>query len=122
MSIWSDKIREIREKYGSEYLLRQLAEESAELAQAALKLIRAKRKETPVTVQEARADLVKELADVSNMFDAVFRVLLEPGEQDAVREISTMKQLRMYDRLMNGGGDDGQTETGLEILGGADLP
>lgn len=45
--------KEILDKYGEEYILRQLAEECNELAQAALKYIRAKRGETPMRVDEA---------------------------------------------------------------------
>lgn len=48
-------------------LLEQLAEEAAELSQAALKLIRASgysNNPTPVTEQEAEANLEEELHDV----------------------------------------------------------
>ena len=49
-----DRMNEIVKKYGEEYMLRQLAEECNELSQAALKLIRARRKETPMREDEAR--------------------------------------------------------------------
>ena len=41
----------------------QLAEEAAELSQAALKYLRVIRAETPVTEQEARTHLIEEIAD-----------------------------------------------------------
>lgn len=48
-------------------LLEQLAEEAAELAQAALKLIRVRGNgnPTPVTVVDAEAALIEELSDVA---------------------------------------------------------
>lgn len=49
-----------------EELLCQLAEEASELAQAALKLRRAMTGDnpTPVTIEQARKNLIEELADV----------------------------------------------------------
>ena len=55
-------------------LLEQLAEESAELAQAALKLIRAEglsANYTPISIEDAECKMVEELADVLT----VWRVL-----------------------------------------------
>lgn len=54
-------------------LLEGLAEESSELAQAALKLIRANGTNnfTPVTVDEARKNLVEEIGDVAMIIDAL---------------------------------------------------
>lgn len=87
-------------KYGEDYLLRQLAEECAELAQAALKVIRARHGETPVTPEEARAKLLEEIADVMVM---AAMVLEDDGEIDAVDEIMDAKAERMLYRLaMNG--------------------
>lgn len=58
----------INSKLTEEEILCQLAEEAAELAQAALKLIRAKKQTnvTPVTVNEATDKLLEEMADVQN--------------------------------------------------------
>lgn len=53
-------------KTPKEYRLRILAEEAAELSQAALKLIRAIEGDTPVTETEAMANLIEEAADVLN--------------------------------------------------------
>ena len=51
-------------RYGDEAMLRLLAEECSELAHAALKMVRVMHGETPVTHEEAHANLVEELADV----------------------------------------------------------
>lgn len=89
-----------RKKYGEDYLLRQLAEECAELAQAALKVIRARHGETPVTPEKARAKLLEEIADVMVMMDLV---LEDDSEIDAVDEIMDAMAERMLYRLaMNG--------------------
>lgn len=60
-------IEEIRDKVGEAELLAQLAEEAAELSQAALKLRRKLdgRNPTPKTERELRANLDEELADVT---------------------------------------------------------
>ena len=54
------------ENIGTTAMLEQMAEEAAELAQAALKLARIKRGEnpTPVTEEEAWKHLVEEYTDV----------------------------------------------------------
>lgn len=57
------------------YMLRQLAEECCELSQAALKLVRANKGETPVSVPKARRKLVEEMADVKIMFNIVYTLL-----------------------------------------------
>lgn len=88
------------EKYGEDYLPRQLAEEGAELAQAALKVIRARHGETPVTPEEARAKLLEEIADVMVMMDLV---LENDDEVDAVEEIMDAKVERMLYRLTTAG-------------------
>lgn len=78
-------------------ILAQLAEESAELAQAALKLRRAMDdvNPTPVTEAEAWENLIKEYADVS----LCLGILLT--NQDAVRafSISREKAARWRKRL-----------------------
>lgn len=54
------------EKIGTPAMLEQLAEESAELAQAALKMSRVIRGENPTnkTAKEAQANLIEEYSDV----------------------------------------------------------
>lgn len=65
----------IREALGEDELLCQLAEEAAELAQAALKLRRSitGTNPTPVTTMEAEANLVEELADVQLVAEVLDR-------------------------------------------------
>ena len=73
----------IAERIGTPAVLEQLAEECAELAQAALKLARIIRQEnpTPVSYDTAYANLVEEIADV--------RVVVEVLE-DTIGEINTL--------------------------------
>ena len=90
---------QIVEKYGEEYILRQLAEECAELNQAALKMIRAQRRETPVLPLEARDKFIEELADVHVMLKAARR-LLSLEEKMKLHTVSMSKEARMYDRML----------------------
>lgn len=71
-------------KTPKEYRLRILAEESTELAQAALKMIRAIEGDTPVSEAEALSSLIEESADVLNglivtltrkQWDSVIRIM-----------------------------------------------
>lgn len=71
-------------KTPKEYRLRILAEESAELSQAALKMIRAIEGDTPVSEAEALSSLIEESADVLNglivtltrkQWDSVIRIM-----------------------------------------------
>lgn len=68
-----DPLEVIREALPCEELLCQLAEEAAELSQAALKLRRAYTgiNPTPVTVQEAYEGLLEEIGDVTNALVAL---------------------------------------------------
>lgn len=65
--------------------LEQLAEEAAELAQAALKLSRILRAEnpTPATEENARKNLIEEIADVMVVVDSLAdtRMLRDIGEK-----------------------------------------
>ena len=80
-------------------LMAQLAEEAAELAHAALKLRRAidGTNPTPATVEEARAAMIEEAADV------LLLVMPSPEEQkqvlEQIREIQDVKLRRWADRL-----------------------
>lgn len=78
-------------------LLAQLAEECAELSQAALKLRRALTgiNPTPVTAEEARANLVEEIADILNVSD----LLLEIDDVDEIYDIVQRKRERWLKRL-----------------------
>ena len=73
----------------------QLAEESAELAQAALKAIRAVNGDTPVTIREARERLLEEIADVRVCCD----VIVTETERAKGRAICQRKRKRWSDRI-----------------------
>lgn len=76
----------------------QLAEESAELAQAAIKMIRAQNGDTPVSIEEASANLMEEIADVSVCMTAVSDIV-SPKE---ICEIITKKAHRWATRINAG--------------------
>lgn len=87
----------IRDQLPEEELLAQLAEEAAELAQAALKMRRVMdgRNPTPVRISEAWADLQEEIADVLNCL----QVLDISTDDQEYRETIRQKQERWVGRL-----------------------
>lgn len=87
----------IKQHIPQDELLAQLAEEAAELSQAALKLRRALTgiNPTPVTAEEARANLVEEIADILNVSD----LLLEIDDVDEIYDIVQRKRERWLKRL-----------------------
>ena len=93
-------------KYGKKYILRQMAEECCELAQAALKYIRADRKETPMRIDEAIEHLTEEIADVRLMIDAVSATVLSERDVDDVRAIKEQKFDRWKTRMVDGDMDE----------------
>ena len=93
-------------KYGKEYMLRQLAEECSELSQAALKYIRAARKETPMRIDEAIEHLTEEIADVRLTIDAVLVTVLPERDVDDVQAIKEQKLDRWKKRLIDGDMDE----------------
>lgn len=93
-----DRLNEkIKQHIPQDELLTQLAEESAELSQAALKLRRALTgiNPTPVTVDEARKSLVEEAADVYN----VLGLLLDAADNAEIYSIIRRKKARWLNRL-----------------------
>ena len=85
--------------------LEQLAEEAAELAQAALKLIRAMSDSdnpTPIDAKTAWGNVLEEMADVQLCFDVLIEERPE-GERCAFREdielVKRAKRLRWIERL-----------------------
>ena len=96
------RMKEIVKKYGEEYMLRQLAEECTELAQAALKLIRARRKETPMREDEAKEHLIEEVADVTVMLKGLYDTMFDTSMMDAVNDFHIEKVNRMYMRMLDG--------------------
>lgn len=104
MSFLSEKrpllgCREMVERTSEEYMLRQLAEECTELAQAALKVIRAANRETPVHTRDARLALVEEVADVKVMLRIFDSAVLTAAEVKHVGEIQAAKMQRFSDRI-----------------------
>ena len=89
----------VRRYLDQEELLTQLAEESAELAKAALKLRRAYMgvNPTPVTAQDAHENLMEEIADVSNCLAALG--FDHSIDQMRVSRIAAEKLVRWADRL-----------------------
>ena len=87
----------IKQHFPQDELLAQLAEECAELSQAALKLRRALTgiNPTPVTAEEARANLIEEIADVYN----VSGFLLETEDFLKIYDIVQQKRERWLKRL-----------------------
>lgn len=81
-------------------LFEQLAEESAELAQAALKMARVVRGEnpTPVTKYDAMAGILEELSDVALVCEAL--------DLEADRREMKKKLQRWVKRLQQKGGED----------------
>ena len=100
------RMNEIAAKYGEDYMLRQLAEECVELAHAALKLVRARNKETPMRKDEAMEHLIEECADVTVMLKGVYDTMFDAAMMDAVNDIHVEKVKRMYDRLLDGKMDE----------------
>lgn len=93
-----DRLNEkIKQHLPQDELLAQLAEECAELSQAALKLRRALTgiNPTPVTADEARKNLVEETADVYN----VLGLLLDAVENAEIYDIIQRKKARWVKRL-----------------------
>ena len=88
------------EQYGQEYILRQTAEESAELCQAALKVVRVMRDETPVKWQDAQNHLLEEIADVELMLDILKEHVLTFEARHRISEICAEKERRMHARLI----------------------
>ena len=87
----------ISEIISGDELLRQTAEEAAELAQAALKVIRAAKSTTPLDGEDAVDMLVEEIADVQNCIAVLSERL--PGLQDKANKISAEKMKRWKERL-----------------------
>lgn len=109
---YSEAIRVMGRRHDWDYLYRQLAEECAELAQAALKLVRAGRDETPVHIEDASAAYVEELADVYLMI-AIARTDLTKEEKAMFDKTVRNKYARMMERL---GASDSKARKPMESL------
>lgn len=95
-------MQKIVEQYGQEYVLRQLAEESAELCQAALKLVRVMNNETPVTQADAQNRLLEEIADVEVMLNVLKSAVLNDRGVSKIAEVYRKKEDRMIERMIEG--------------------
>lgn len=95
------EVIEIIDKYGKEYILRQLAEECAELAQASLKLVRSMKGETPISQEEANSRFLEEIADVCVMLECIKDGMLCNHEICIIAETSENKMKRMIERLLS---------------------
>ena len=93
----------IREKLSDPELLANLAEEAAELAQAALKMRRVMdgSNPTPVTHQEAHEKLLEEITDVENLVAAM--LYNTPTAVKARADLRAVKLERWAGRLMERG-------------------
>ena len=89
--------KKIKQHLPQDELLEQLAEECAEVSQAALKLRRALTgiNPTPVAADEARRNLVEEAADVYN----VLGLLLDAEDNAEIYSIIRRKKERWLKRL-----------------------
>lgn len=93
-----DALEKFKDKVGEAAVLEQLAEECTELAHAALKAARIIRGEnpTPVTMQEAKENLLEEIADL-NVCLAVLN--WEGTSADELEPIAQKKMSRWIIRL-----------------------
>ena len=85
-------------------LLNQLAEECAELNQAALKYRRAIEgiNATPVSAAQCRENLLEEIADVFLSVDAVVAIMKHPNPMGVIETTMRAKEARWARRLTNG--------------------
>ena len=88
----------IYEELGEGELLCQLAEECAELTQAALKLRRAytRKNPTPITDEEAISGLLEEIADVRLCIETMF---LNEEEEAEIKSTIERKMERWANRI-----------------------
>ena len=95
-----DLLNLIRERKTPDYLYRQLAEECAELAQAALKVVRAQNGETPEKLEDAMDHYIEELADVFVMHN-IASLDLNATQISKMYKIMGDKRERMTERLIS---------------------
>ena len=93
--------RIINQKLGARERLEVLAEEAAELSQAALKMIRAYRmgrvvNPTPLTPEEALENLFEEVADVEVAIESLGLYYMNRGKIEKIKE---KKRKRWAERL-----------------------
>ena len=91
----------IRSTITPDDMLCQIAEEAAELAQAALKLRRAvgSTNPTPVTRNEATEELITEIADTAVAVKVYLACDAAVGLDDVIKRIMSRKTARWVERL-----------------------
>lgn len=97
-----DLLAIMRKNCKRDCLYRQLAEECAELAQAALKVVRAQNGETPEKLEDAMDHYIEELADVFVMH-GIARLDLNATQISKMYKIMGDKRERMAERLVSRG-------------------
>lgn len=97
-----DLLAIMRKNCRQDYLYRQLAEECAELAQAALKVVRAQNGETPEKLEDAMSHYIEELADVFVM-TGIANCDLNTVQIKKMYQIMGDKRERMAERLVSRG-------------------
>lgn len=106
-------IEYIRENVPERELLEQLAEESAEMTKAALKLIRAKglsNNPTPKEAEQLKRELMEEFADVSIIIFVLFSFMITPpfiyGNNKIKRWVKRLREAKAA-RAKEGGEENG---------------
>lgn len=94
----------IASKISTEDIIDQMIEECGELIQACVKLKRAYKGTTPVTVNDARVDLVEEMADVAVAHNVMMFGVLTAKERLKVGHVERRKLERWIDRIEKAGG------------------
>lgn len=109
-----DKLRVIRDHLSEEDILCQLAEEAAEVSQAALKLRRAitRTNPTPIDAETAKNKLLEEIADVVITLD----VMMGDADWNGIWAFSVRKLDRWVERLK------GTANTNCEPVAPTDTP
>lgn len=112
----AEMLKKVREYLSESEILAQLAEEAAELSQAALKLRRAidGRNPTPRSIEECEHNLLEELADVKVAFEVYcsfskpFIVGMVANEIDKTADMKTDRWLKRLEQLIPKGGDSNE--------------
>ena len=103
-------VQRINDMITPEYCHRQLAEECAELAQAALKMVRVMKHETPKAPHVALDAFIEEMADVEVMQTIAMHKILTPADRALLCVRINEKTQRFYDRLSEGRHSDAQVD------------
>ena len=97
-------IADIVKKSSSDDIIDQMIEECGELIQACVKLKRAYRGTTPVSIMDARVALVEEMADVEVARTVMMYGILSHEERREMAQIESDKTDRWCKRINEAGG------------------